>query len=128
MIIKKIPIGDLKLTNGDLVIIDGVDQIKQAIWSNFRFFLGEWFLDTREGVPYFQEILVKSPDMGTVSSAFRSALLKTVGVIEILTFRLEHDRPTRTLRFDFSVRVQGNEVLIVRPTDESFVVRLDSAA
>lgn len=122
-IIRVIPIGDLALENGDVVILDGRDQIRQAIFCNFRFFLAEWFLDLREGVPYFQEILVKSPNLETVSSAFREALRKTPGVTEINLFELELDTANRRLLFRFEVSTDDG-LIRVTPTDSAFIVNL----
>lgn len=122
-IIRVIPIGDLALENGDVVIIDGRDQIRQAIFCNFRFFLAEWFLDLREGVPYFQEILVKSPNLETVSSAFREALRKTPGVTEINLFELELDTANRRLLFRFEVSTDDG-LIRVTPADSAFIVNL----
>ena len=123
-IIRIIPIGDLGLVNGDVVIVDGREQIRQAIFCNFRFFLAEWFLDLREGVPYFQEILIKSPNLETVTAAFRETLLNTPGVQEINKFDLELDGSTRTLRFDFEVSTEDGQTLTVTPSDSAFVINL----
>jgi hypothetical protein len=121
-IIQLIPEGDLALENGDLVIVTGPEQIRQAIQSRFRMFLGEWFLDLREGVPYFQDILIKSPDEQVIRSVFRRVLQTTPGVLEITLFELIRNREERELRFRFECLVEGGRVTVT-PEDDAFVVR-----
>lgn len=49
--------------------------------NRFFFFLGEWFLDTREGVPYFQIVLVKNPNLEVIKRLFTSLILSVSPVI-----------------------------------------------
>ena len=53
---------DIVLKNGDALLIDNAERIAQQILISLRFWLGEWFLDTRQGVPYLEYILVKNPN------------------------------------------------------------------
>jgi hypothetical protein len=120
-IIQIIPAGDLALSSGDVVIASGPEYVRQSILSRFKFFLGEWFLDLREGVPYYRDILIKNPDIDVIRSVFRKVLLTTPGVLEIERFALTLDNAKRELRFDFSCRVEGGAVT-VNPADDAFVV------
>jgi hypothetical protein len=81
MIAIKIPAGDLKLENGTTKIIDGPEYAEQRISVTCDFFLGEFFLNTKEGIPYFRDILIKNPNPDTVRSVFRRAILQTPGVV-----------------------------------------------
>jgi hypothetical protein len=69
----------LNLTTGDLLIppkiIRGAEAVAQRVRVRFRWFLGEWFLDERLGVPYYSDILVKNPDPILISFIFRRVLL-----------------------------------------------------
>lgn len=118
-----IPEGDLDIENGGFVWIEGSELVRQSILARFRFFLGEWFLDTREGVPYFRDILVKSPDRDIVRSVFRQVLADTPGVLDILKFDLDFDTKERTIRFTFEVQ-STDDVIVVNPDDDAFVVRV----
>ena len=70
----------LAVTNGDLIICDGLDAIIQDISRRLQFFLGEWFLNTKAGIPYFQKILGKHKPDGYVASLFRKVVLDTPGI------------------------------------------------
>lgn len=122
-VFQLIPEGDLELVNGDFVFVDGVEELRQAILSRFRFFLGEWFLDLREGVPYYRDVLVKNPDVNLVRSVFRQVLASTPGVLSILRFDLRFDAEARTLSFDFAVQGADGPIA-VSPDNDDFIVRV----
>ncbi|HVJ27424.1 MAG TPA: hypothetical protein VM493_07760 [Vicinamibacterales bacterium] len=122
-VIQVIPEGDLALENGNFVWIEGSSLVRQNIASRFSFYAGEWFLDLREGVPYYRDILVKSPDRLVVRSIFEQVLRSTPGVTEILSFDLTLDAEERTIRFAFEVQ-STDGIITVNPDDDAFVVRL----
>lgn len=92
--------GDLLVERGDLALVDGLDAIAQHVAIRLQFFQGEWFLDQRVGIPYFQQVLVKAPNLTAVRSLLRDAVTTTPGVIAIVKFDLELG-VDRTLRVDF---------------------------
>ena len=96
--------GDLTITNGDLVILEGLDAIRQHVDVRLKFLLGENFLDTREGIPYFERVLGKITSLTAVSEIFRSAILNTPGVINLNNFRFDFDGVTRKLFIDFTAQ------------------------
>lgn len=94
--------GDLEIgADGDLIIVTGIDAIRQHLLIRLQFFRGEWFLDTRLGIPYFEEVLVKAPDLNVVQSLLREVIDETPGVIAISSFELDFDGVTRSLSLDF---------------------------
>lgn len=95
---------DLKFVNGDLVLIDGAEEVEHLLRSRLRTFLGEWFLDTRAGVPYHEEIFVKQPNIARVDATFKQIITETDGVLELLSFNLDYNSAKRQLDVDFSVR------------------------
>lgn len=122
-VIRIIPAGDLALNSSrtGFLWIDGGELIRQRIASRFRFFLGEWFLDRRQGVPWFRDVFKKNPDLRVVRSVFRQVLATTPGVISISRFDLQVDTVERTLYFDFEV--QGlNGPVVVAPEDRDFIL------
>lgn len=80
--------GDLDMTTGGLVVIDGAQQVLQQIRSSLRLFLDEYFLDTTLGVPYIQKIFQKGTGQGVIEGLLKQTILDTDGVIELTFFQL----------------------------------------
>ena len=45
---------DLVIENYDLVLVDGIDLVRQAIKQRLLLVSEEWFLDDTIGVPWYQ--------------------------------------------------------------------------
>jgi hypothetical protein len=118
---RVIPAGDLALAQGSFVIADGVEYIRQKLGARFKFFLGEWFLDKREGVPYFRDVFVKNPNLDVIRSLFRRVALSVPGVLSVPAMTVSYDRPARSLAFAFRARVTGG-VVEVSAGDRDFIV------
>lgn len=93
------------IVNGDLVLTKESDAVRQHITQRLQMFAGEWFLDLSEGVPYFQNILIKNPNPDVVDGLLKETILSTPGVDELLSFNLDYSASLRKLTVDFSVRV-----------------------
>jgi len=95
--------GDIEIGNsGDLVLVTGLDAIAQDLRTRILFFKGEWALDTRLGVPYFEEILKKAPDLNVVRAIYNDVITSTEGVFSVNNLDLEYDGITRRLSVSFS--------------------------
>lgn len=101
---------DLALANdGDLALdllgrarmIGGADRVRQQVKVTLLAFLGEWFLDTTFGVPYFEEVLVKNPDRSAIEAVLRSRILDVPGVTRVGRLALDVERTLRALRVSF---------------------------
>lgn len=86
---------------GRASLVDGADRIGQQIKISLLAFLGEWFLDTTFGVPYFESVLVKSPDRASIESIFRARILDVPGVQRVRSLELQVERQLRILRVHF---------------------------
>lgn len=131
-VVRIIPAGDLALENGNLVWLGTTPEtrvqiVRQKIAARFRFFVGEWFLDLREGIPYYRDVLVKNPNLDLIRSLFLRVLRQTPGVLDVPSFSLDYDPSARRLSFDFEAKVSDGEV-VVAPEDRDFVVDLATAA
>ena len=93
--------GDLAFENGDLVLVTGVDAIAQLVGQRLKFFQGEWFLDTLKGIPFFDDIFVKTPNPTLVDAIFKKVILDTPGMLRLDQFALTLDRARRTLSLTF---------------------------
>jgi len=92
-------VGDMKLTNGQFTLTPDLrTAVAQHIVIRLLFFFGEWFLDAREGMPWFELILIKNPDLTAVTNIFRDVIVGTPGVATIARINLDLDRTTRVLR------------------------------
>jgi hypothetical protein len=112
--------GDLDLSTGDLQFVTGADAVAQHLLVRLRFYLGEWFLDTRVGIPYYSQILVKNPNLAAIRTTYRQAILSTPGVETLERMDLEFDAATRELALDFSARLAGETV--ARDFSEVFIL------
>jgi hypothetical protein len=122
-VIRVIPAGDLRLVGGTVVIVDGPDAIRQKLAARFKFFLGEWFLDVRQGVPYYRDVFTKIPNLDVIRSLFRKIILDCPGVLSLSSFLVNYDETGRELTFTFAAKVTGGEV-VVAPTDRDFILDL----
>lgn len=114
---------DLELTadGSDLLLVDGVDAIAQDLTTRLRTFLGEWFLDKRVGMPYFQQILGQKPRLNLLNSIFANAILQTPGIIgPINDLVIEFDGVTRNLSVSFRCDTVEGELTY----NEEFIVIL----
>ena len=75
---------DLVIKNNDLILIDNAERIAQQVLITLRFWLNEWFLDTRQGIPYLEYILVKNPNKKSYkANFFLKKIMNIEGVKEI---------------------------------------------
>lgn len=121
-----LPFAELALdpATGDLAvpvtILRGADALAQRLTVRYKFFLGEWFLDTRQGIPYFRDILVKNPNLSLIQSVFRRATLLTPGVLAIRRFgtTLEEQGRVRRLNIDpLEIVITGGAIFRAQPDE-----------
>ena len=125
MLTRTIPAGDLAIENRHFVIARGIRYVRQKLSARFKFFLGEWFLDLREGVPYYRDVFTWNPNLRVIRSLFRRIVLTTPGVLSVPRFSVSYAPENRTLRFDFQA-VGSDGDIIVASEDNDFI--LDVAA
>lgn len=102
--------GDVLFQNGDLVLIDGRDAIRQDVIQRLRSFQGEWFLDTTWGVPYFQQIFVPNYDQSKIDALFIDTILGTPGVTQLDSYSFSIDRATRVLTISFRAETTSGTI------------------
>lgn len=107
--------------NGDLVtsgIIwnEGQYTIAQTIKTRLKLFLGEYFRDITQGVPWFEKedgsygILQKGYTLEQVEALLRNTISETDGVLTILSFNLDFDDNKRELTVSTIVATQYGNV------------------
>ena len=110
--------GDILIEQNKFSIVTKVDEVKQNLRQNLKTFLGEWFLNTGLGVPYFEDIFIKNPNAISIEAAFKNAILGTIGVRELIQFDLNLDSSRRELSYTFRA------VVLDEVIDFSEVVRV----
>jgi hypothetical protein len=94
--------GDLDVSAGKLQFATGLQAMKQAVRSSILLFLGEWFLNTDQGTPWRQLILIKNPNISFVKTALRDAITRVEGVTAINALDVSFDLQTRSATVSFS--------------------------
>lgn len=102
--------GDLVLENGDFLWVDGIDAIEQDIRTALQMFLGEWFLDETEGVPYHQSILGQKVSPLIVREIFRQQLLAIPGVLAVVEISASFVGTSRTITIPWKVSTDLGEI------------------
>jgi hypothetical protein len=92
--------GDHDITGDEITLTEGAESVRQHWQVRNKFFLGEYFLDRRLGVAYYESILVKNPNEPLIRSIFRRVLVRTPGVASVARFDMSLDVATRRLSID----------------------------
>lgn len=110
-------LGDLELdaTGSNILLTDAPGQppgraIMQDCFIRLRFFLGDWFLDPTQGIPYFRYVFIVNPDQRLIESIFRRVVLGTPGIASLDSFSLAFDKPNRIIYPTFVARMNTGQV------------------
>lgn len=85
---------DLSIVGGNLVSVTSSDEVAQNVGIRLQTYLGEWFLDNRLGLPWYQDILGKKDIRGS-NLAIRNCIATTTGVDKVVSFSPLFDTTTR---------------------------------
>ena len=115
-----------KFANGDLVIdqsqnlvmTDGVDEIRQSVEIGLSINWGEWFLNILYGLNY-SAIMGKGKKIGNIEMAVRDAVLQEPRVDQIEFIEIKMNDKDRSLLIDFKFNtiegetIELSEVIII---------------
>lgn len=90
---------------------DTPETVAMAIKSRLQLWLGEWFLDDREGTPHAQKGLGKNPAQG-YALAVKERILNTPGVTKITAFGLDMNTSTRKVTITATIDTLYGETSI----------------
>ena len=115
--------GDIDLSKGGVQFTpDLKTYVVQRLDENLSFFYGEWFLDLRKGIPYFEKIIGAKPDLGLIETLYRRAIFLTPGVGSLPNLRLTFDRPTRKLGVFFTATTKDGTLITQDDLSRKFIV------
>lgn len=126
MIIRIIPVGDIALFNGSYRIDSGPEYTRTRLAARLKFFKGEYFLDTRKGVPYYDHVFVKNPNIDVVRTMFRRVILGTPGVLSLVgtpDIQIDYRPSLRAAAVGFHAKVEGGDVRVA-VGDPDFIISL----
>ena len=98
-----------------ITLVDGVEAISQQLRIRLQIFLGEWFLDAREGIPFFRDVFIKNPNLSVVREIFRRAISTTPNILSVDKLILTLDPAQRHLRVDFSATTTSGAIITLSP-------------
>jgi hypothetical protein len=108
--------GDLLWVGNTLVLTSDIDArgsnvVTQRITTRLRLYLGEFFMDTSDGVPWLQQVLVPQPDVAAVDALVQDVILGTPGVGVLTQYEGTLDKANRnyTVRFA-ATTTQGTQI------------------
>jgi hypothetical protein len=88
--------GDLDLTDmGDIQL---TESIQQDILIHLRWIFEEWRLGPEFGLPYFQDILVKNPNIEIIKRDIVNEILKCDKVVRASIEDINYNPADRTLK------------------------------
>ena len=102
---------DVVVVGSDLALTSGQQGIEQHLKQRLQTFFGEWFLDNRIGVPYFQQILKKNINPSVVEDLIVSEIINTDGIVEIIDLETNLEKAIREFQIEFKARTIEGDVI-----------------
>lgn len=93
--------GDILLSDeGDISL---VTSPVQQVMIKLKWCLKEWVFDPEKGIPWFESILIKKPDISAIKNLLIKEILDIDDVIEVQQLDIIVDSPKRIaiIRFQF---------------------------
>lgn len=90
--------GDMTFGHGGRdFAVDSPTSVAQAILTRLLLFMGEWFLNTNDGMPWFQEVLGHPYRSGIPDAAIRQRIIGTPYTTQLLDYRSNYSSANRIL-------------------------------
>lgn len=106
---------DLRLDNSGDVVIDpfdlqlntpGLEAVGQRITITLNTFLGEYFLNTEFGAPWFQTVFRKGVSKNLIDTQIKNVIVAVPGVLQILQYSSSINNTLREMSISFKARVE----------------------
>ena len=113
---------DFAFTSGRMSLVTGATETAQRLEARLGMGKGSWFLDTQQGTPWFQAVLVKNPALPALTAMLRSIILGTQGVKAILSLPVAIDRANREVTWGPIVVQHDSGAIITGGRGVPFIV------
>lgn len=82
--------------NGDIVLkgntyLTGVEEVRLELISTLRMFKGEYWRDVSLGVPWFESVFQKNPDLSYINAILNDVIANVSGVKQVLSLTTSYD-------------------------------------
>lgn len=113
--------GDLEIISGKPSVLETIQEaVKQRLQIRLQTFLGEYFLDITQGIPYRQQIFNKGLTKKEVDALFLREISLDPDVIKVLSFSSE--QINRRYKLNFEVLTEDGLLRVnlpnITPNDE----------
>ena len=108
---------DIVIVDGDLPLVEGIEEIRQLVTQRLSAFEGDWFLDLDSGLPYFQVILQKATSISQIEGIYLEEIASIPGILDIESFNIEFEPGNR--RADISFRARTTDGVLNFNTNEA---------
>ncbi len=117
---------DFAFTANGRLQLETDEVIAAAIKLKHRlaFVLGEWFLDQRLGVPYFDVVFVKNPDIEVIRRMFRRIILSCPPIADVKSLDVYFLKAERKLVYEFQAVAEDGRT-ITGGSGNEFIVGVD---
>lgn len=94
--------GDIALTEeGDISL---VTSPVQAVMIKLRWYFQEWVFDPEKGIPWFESVLIKGPDLDGIKKLLIREMMDVDDVLEVPVMDILYDPEMRTALVKFQIR------------------------
>jgi len=97
------PDGDLRIDEwGDIAL---TESVRQAVRIRLLWFFQEWRFAPDFGVPYFEEVFVKNPNITRIRAIIRREVLSVRDVTDVKNIEIDVNSQTRHARITFDALI-----------------------
>ena len=91
----------------------GAEEVAQTVKTRLRLFLGEYFRDINDGTPWWESIMGKDGTLSSKEAIIKNRIIRTEGVVRILSFGTEFDLATRKYTIKADILTKYGEINLV---------------
>lgn len=92
--------GDLYFEGADIIL---ANSVRQKINIRLRWFFQEWRWDDEAGIPYFEYLFIKNPDLDQVKEIIEEQIFNVDEVTEVNNVSIEIDSKNRGATITYEV-------------------------